>query len=118
MLKHAMDGAAGIFEIEVDGRIDAESDRDLVHDLEAEIAVRGKVAVLEIVRSLGWISPEVWLEDLFWSSRHMRSFSRVALVTDTVWLATMAQTATLAFPLVMRTFSLADMDAARTWLTT
>jgi hypothetical protein len=116
MLKHAMDSGSGVFEIEVDGRIDAGSYRDLVRDLEAEIAARGNVAVLEIVRSLGWISPEIWLEDLFWSSRHMGSFSRVALVTDTVWLATMAQTATLAFPLVMRTFSLADIESARAWL--
>lgn len=117
MLKHAMDSATGVFEIDVDGRIDAGSYRDLVRDMEAEIAARGKVAVLETVRSLGWISPEVWLEDLFWSSRHMGSFSRVALVTDTAWLATMARTATLAFPLVLRTFPLAEIDAARAWLT-
>ncbi|CAN5149427.1 hypothetical protein BH10PSE12_BH10PSE12_17180 [soil metagenome] len=109
-------GSAGIFEIEVDGRIDADSYRRLVRDLDADIAARGKLAVLEIVRSLGWISPEIWLEDLFWSSRHLASFSRVALVTDTLWLTGMAKGASLAMPVDLRAFPLSEIDAARAWL--
>jgi hypothetical protein len=112
-----MDDETGIFEIDVDGRIDAGSYRELVDDLETAITAKGKVAVLETVKSLGWMSPEVWLEDLFWSSRHMSSFTRVALVTDTGWLATMATTATMAFPIRFRTFPLAEAEAARAWLT-
>lgn len=117
MLNHGMDEKSGIFEIDVDGTIDAESYRALVRDLETAVGRAGKVAVLETVRSIGWISPEVWLEDLFWSSRHMGSFSRIALVTDTGWIATMATTAAIALPVTLRTFALDQAEEARAWLT-
>lgn len=116
MLSYRMDEESGIFEIDVDGRIDADAYRSLVEALEAAIAARGTLSVLEVVRSIGWISPAVWLEDLFWSSRHMHAFSRIALVTDTAWLASMAGTAAMAFPVSLRTFALADLDKAREWL--
>lgn len=117
MLKHRMDDKAGVFEIEVDGSIDADSYRAVVRDMEAGIKAHGQIAVLETITSIGWISPEIWLEDLFWSSRHMGSFSRVALVTDTGWLASLAATAALAFPVKLKTFPLSDLANARTWLT-
>jgi hypothetical protein len=116
VLKHRMDDAGGIFEIEVDGSIDADSYRSVVRNLEEEIKARGQIAVLETIHSIGWISPEIWLEDLFWSSRHMGSFSRVALVTDTGWLASLAATAALAFPVKLRTFPLSEITEARAWL--
>ncbi|HEX7784277.1 MAG TPA: STAS/SEC14 domain-containing protein [Sphingobium sp.] len=117
MLQHRMDGAAGIFEMEVDGSIDAESYRAVVRDMEAAIETHGQISLLETITSIGWISPEIWLEDLFWSSRHMGSFSRVALVTDTGWLASLAATAALAFPVKLKTFALSDIAEARAWLT-
>lgn len=116
MLQHRPAGEGGIFEIEIDGRIDADSYRQLILDLDADVAAHGKLAVLEIVHSLGWISPEIWLEDLFWSSRHMMALSRVALATDTLWLTGMAEAAALALPVALKTFALSDIDEARRWL--
>jgi len=53
VLNHGMDEKSGIFEIDVDGTIDAESYRALVRDLETAVGRAGKVAVLETVRSIG-----------------------------------------------------------------
>lgn len=116
MLTHRLDTETGIIEIEIDGTADAESYRALVRDLDAEIASQGRVIVMEVVRSLGWISPGIWWNDFSWSLRHMRDFSRVALVTDHSWLGWMARGAALMMPVHLRVFELNEIERAREWL--
>lgn len=116
MLRHSLDTGTGIIEIEIDGPTELASYKALIRDLEAEIAAQGKLVILQIVRDLGWISPAVWIEDLSWSLRHMKAFSKVALVTDKLWLAAVARSATLFMPMKLRTFALSEQDEARRWL--
>ena len=76
----------GIVEIQIDGPTDSESYRALIQELDAQIAARGQIKVLEIICDLGWVSPAVWWEDLGWSFRHLRDISRAAVVTDKSWI--------------------------------
>jgi len=73
VLKHRMDDKAGVFEIEVDGSIDADSYRAVVRDMEAGIKAHGQIAVLETITSIGWISPEITTARrcTWWSASHV-----------------------------------------------
>lgn len=116
MLTHRLDPESGIIEIELNGPTEVESYRALVRELDEQIKAHGKINVLEIVRDLGWISPTVWWEDFGWSFRNLRHFSRVALVTDTHWIASVARATAVVLPYKLRVFPLAEVEAARKWL--
>lgn len=116
MLTHRLDPDAGIVEIRIDGPTDSESYRALIRDLDALIAARGKIRVLEIVCDLGWVSPAVWWEDLGWSFRHLKDISRAAVVTDKSWIGPIVKMMSGVMAAEVRLFGLAELDEARAWL--
>ena len=116
MLTHRLDSETGIIEIEIDGPTDYESYRTLIRDLDAQIAARGKIRVLEIIRDMGWVSPAVWWEDLGWSFRHLRDISRAAVVTDKSWIGPIVKMMSGVMTAEVRVFGLAELEKAREWL--
>lgn len=116
MLRHIFDHETGIFEIEVDGAPDAESYRNLIHAMDAEIAAQGKILILEIIRDVGWISPGVWWEDMGWSFRHLKDIARLAVVTDKGWVGPIAKMMNAVMSAEIRLFDFGEVEKAREWL--
>jgi hypothetical protein len=116
MLTYRVDADSGIIEIHIDGPTDSESYRALIQELDAQIAARGQIRVLEIISDLGWVSPAVWWEDLGWSFRHLRDISRAAVVTDKSWIGPIVKMMSGVMTAEVRVFGLADLDKAREWL--
>lgn len=116
MLTHKLDSKTGIIEIEIDGAIDRDNYRALIRDMDAQIAARGQIRVLEIISDMGWVSPAVWWEDLGWSFRHLKDISRAAVVTDKSWIGPIIQMMSGVMTAEVRVFGLAELDKAREWL--
>lgn len=107
---------SALVEIELDGAIDrADFDR-IATQLEAAIRRHGKLRLLEVVKSFSGIDPGTLFEDIKFSFRHLNSFSRVAVVTDLVWLKPLATVAGTLSPAEVKVFSLAEIGSARQWL--
>lgn len=116
MLTHRLDAETRIIEIEIDGAVDAESYHALVRDIDAEIAARGKILILEIIRDFGWISPGIWWEDMGWSFRHLKDIARVAVVTDKGWMGPIAKMMAAVMTAEIRLFDFTEIEKARAWL--
>lgn len=116
MLTHRLDPHTGVIEIDVDGAPDRESYHALVHDMDAQIAARGKIMILEIIRDMGWVTPRIWWEDMGWSFRHLKDIERVAVVADMGWIEPVVQTMDSVMAAEIRLFDLSEIEKARQWL--
>ena len=116
MLTCETDPASGVIEITVDGAITGEDYQRVVNLLEAELAKRDKLRVVEIVRAIGPIDAALWWRDVRWTLGHINKFGRCAVVTDKGWVGSITRAVAALMPAEIRVFSLAGLDAARGWV--
>jgi hypothetical protein len=116
MLSCETDPATGVIEIAVDGAITKEDYAKVVATLEAELAKRDKLRVVEIVRAIGHIDAAVWWQDVRWAFGHMSKFGRCAVVTDKGWVGSITRAVAALMPAEIRVFPLAGLDEARMWV--
>jgi hypothetical protein len=116
MLSYKEYDNAQAVEIVLRGRVSTEEFDALARRFEAFIARHGKVRVLEIVEDFEGMDASAFWHDVKFSLRHLRDFSRVAVVvnpdTHHLWSA-------LAAPFVcgeVEHFAPGEEDAARDWL--
>ena len=73
------------------------------------------------ITDLGGFTLDALLKDIQMGLKqlgHLSRFQRVAVVTDTKWIRTLADVEDKLFPGIdLRTFALAEQDAAMAWLT-
>lgn len=105
----------GLVELVVDGAIAREDFDKVVATLEDAFATHGKVNIVEVVHTFGGIAPRLWWQDVKWSFGHLDRFGRCAMVTDSGWIGPVARVMAAVLPIELRTFALAELDAARTW---
>ena len=116
MLTQQTDPASGVIEITVDGAISKEEYQATVAAIQAAIDAHGKVRVIEVIRSLGWIDPGVWWEDVRWVFGHLNGIGRCAVVTDKGWVGSITRAVSALMPTEIRVFGLGELDAARAWV--
>jgi hypothetical protein len=116
MLSYKEYDNAQAVEIVLKGRVSTEEFDSVANRLEAFIARHGQVRVLEIVENFEGMDATALWHDIKFSLRHLKDFSRVAVVahpdTHHLWSA-------LAAPLMSCTvehFAPGEEDAARDWL--
>ncbi|HYJ58291.1 MAG TPA: STAS/SEC14 domain-containing protein [Methyloceanibacter sp.] len=116
MLSYKEYDNAQAVEIVLKGRVSTEEFDSVANRLEAFIARHGQVRVLEIVEDFEGMDATALWHDIKFSLRHLKDFSRVAVVahpdTHHLWSA-------LAAPLMSCTvehFAPGEEDAARDWL--
>ena len=72
--------------------------------------------VVEIIRGIGTIEPSALWADLKWEPRHIRCFSRVAVVADKRWVSWMVGALGVFLPMKLRCFHHDELDEARAWI--
>lgn len=103
-------------EITVDGHISSEAFDDMAKKLKAFIESHDEVRLLEIVREIRGMDPTVLWKDMGFAFRHMNSFSRCAIVTDTAWIKWWSSMVSPFLRCEVQEFGLNEIDRARDWL--
>jgi len=116
MLSYKEYDNAQAVEIVLEGRISTEEFEALAQRLEAFIARHGRIRVLEIVRDFEGMDASALWEDIKFSLRHLKDFSRCAIVanpnTRHLWSSLVAPFMSCD----VEHFPPGEEDAARDWL--
>ncbi len=115
MLKVEADAATGFIEITVDGTISREEYEAVVITVEGLLKTHDKLNVVEVVKELGWIEPEVWWKDILFHLSHRDFMHRCAVVSNRGWVGPVTRLFAPLYPAAIRTFAEAELDEARRW---
>jgi hypothetical protein len=93
-------------------------ERIIVPDVEAAFALNRKLRLLYLTAEdfVGFDPGAMW-NDAKLGMRHFSGWERIALVTDVPWLQLAAGTMGFLVPGKFRLFPVADLDAAKHWIT-
>jgi len=103
-------------EFTISGHLSKEDYDAVIAPLQAFIDRHGTIQIIEIVESFGGFDPSVLLPGLKFDLQNIQHVSHAALVTDVGWMGPIAMATSRLVPTKMRTFALAEIDAARAWL--
>jgi SpoIIAA-like len=120
MIELLTDMPPGTIGFRVSGKIEREDyDNVLTPELERALAA-GQLRSLYLVEDMGPIEPGAWWADsklgFDLAVRHRDAFLRTAVVTDIRWMAEATSLFAWMIPGEVRVFPLADVDAAKTWV--
>lgn len=115
MLTVQSDDAAGFLELTVDGRIGKDDFQRAVDAVDHLLKSHKKIDVVEVVRDIGWIEPEVWWKDMVFHLSHGVFVRHAAVVSDQGWIGPLTRMFAPIYPAAIRSFPMADLEAARTW---
>lgn len=104
--------------IRATGRITADDYRDLLLPrLNAKLAEHDRIKVLFVAPQefRGYTADAAW-QDAQAGVKHWRDISRIAVVTNSVWLRAAAHMLSPFFPGDIRVFALTERTAAQNWL--
>jgi len=110
-----MDNLASV-EIEISDRVTAEEFEATAKKLEAFIARHGRVQVLEIIHDFEGMDAGAFWSDFKFSLRHLKDFSRCAIVSDTKWFSPLSALAEPFIDCEVAYFQPESLEAARNWL--
>jgi hypothetical protein len=110
-----MDNLAAV-EIVITDRVTTEEFDATAKKLEAFIARHGRVRVLEIIKDFEGMDAKAFWHDLKFSLRHLRDFSRCAIVTDTKWFSLWSALVEPFIDCEVAYFPPDELEAARDWL--
>lgn len=115
MFKVEKNTASGYLELTVDGVIhkaDYEAAAAAVDEL---LKTHDKINVVEVVRDIGWVEPQVWWKDLLFHLAHRNFVHRAAVVSDSGWVGPVTRMFAPFYPAAIRTFAMDELDEARRW---
>lgn len=115
MLSFTADPRHGFLEITVDGRIDKAHYQQVVDAVDGLLKTHKQINVVEIVRDLGWVEPEVWWKDMVFHMTHRDFVHRVAVVSDSGWVGPVTRMFAPFYPAAVRVFAESELQAARRW---
>ena len=106
----------GVIGFEASGKLAAEDYRDVVLPAIEEAAKTGVIRFLIVMRDFDGISGGALWQDLKIGIEHLRSWKRIALVTDIGWMTHATDLFGWMTPGDTKTFSLAEKDVAIQWV--
>ncbi len=107
---------SNIVELTVDGAVTRDDFNDVIAEIDSKIEDYGSVDVLEEIRDLGKIPPEVIWADLRWAAGNMRNVGRAAVVCDKEWIEKMVEVLQPLTKADIRHFDSDEINEARHWL--
>jgi hypothetical protein len=116
MIKELSDMPSGVIGFEAAGKLRAEDYRDTILPALERAAASGEVRFLIVMRDFDGMSGGALWEDLKLGVEHLRAWKRIALVTDIEWMHHLADLFGWMTPGATKAFSIADLDAAMTWV--
>ncbi len=114
-----MSGFSGnVVGIQATGQITREDyEKVLVPAVDAAIASHGKVRLYyQIGPNFSGIDPGAAFQDFKVGMEHFTQWERVAVVTNVDWIRHSVRAFGFLMPIKMETFSIADADKAREWI--
>lgn len=115
MLKVDKDANAGYLELTVDGVIHKADYEAAVAAVDELLKAHEQLNIVEVVRDIGWVEPQVWWKDLLFHLAHRNFIHRAAVVSDSGWVGPVTRLFAPFYPAAIRTFGLDQLDYARTW---
>lgn len=115
-VSYTEDEASGIVEFRVDGHISRADYDPLVETLQGFIDRVGTIRLIEIVESFPTFDPSILIPGIKFDMRNLRHISHVAVVSDIGWMSPVVKAAGAVISTRMRTFDMAELDAAREWV--
>ena len=103
-------------EFTVSGHMSRADYDKVIAPMEKFIETHGTVKMIEVVESFSGFDPSILLPGIQFDIRNIRHISHVAVVSDIAWFSPFIRLASAVTPIQMRSFALADLDAARAWL--
>jgi hypothetical protein len=103
-------------EIVIKGFVSTKEFEDTAKKLEAFMARRSKVNVLEVIEDFEGMDGAAFWQDFKFSLRHLNDFSRCAIVSDGKWVTPWSEIVAPFFKGEVRYFPPDEIEAAREWL--
>ncbi len=112
-----LDGT-NILELTIDGAAGAAEFDAVLAACEQAIAEHGRIKLLKVVHSLALppIPPSKFADDLKFGFEHLKDISHAVVVTDLGWVSAWARLLNPLFKAELRSFPMAELEAARAWL--
>jgi SpoIIAA-like len=107
---------AGVIGFEATGKIAAEDYRDVILPALEQAARTGDIRFLIVMRDFDGISGGAIWQDLKIGIEHLRSWKRIALVTDIQWMTHATDLFGWMTPGETKTFALDQQDQAIQWV--
>jgi hypothetical protein len=105
-----------VAKIVVSGRITRADYDEAVVPLQAFIDRHGTVKLIEVIESFDGFEPSMLWPGIKFDFKNIRHFSHVAVVSDIGWIGPLSKAAGALLTTQLRTFDLAELDAAEAWL--
>jgi hypothetical protein len=109
---------APVAEIRVVGRVTEHDMDQIIPKLEAFILRHGKIRVVEVIERFEGFDATTILDGMKFDIKHLKDVSHAAVVSDIPWVGFMTSSFAMVAPLVVRAFSLDDIEQAREWAAT
>jgi SpoIIAA-like len=106
----------GVIGFEATGKIAAEDYRDVVVPALDQAAKAGEVRFIIVMRDFDGITGGALWQDLKMGVEHLRSWKRIALVTDINWMSHLTDLFGWMTPGETKTFPLDQQDQATQWV--
>jgi SpoIIAA-like len=116
MIKELQDIPAGVVGFEVTGKLKAEDYRDVVLPALERAASTGDVRFLIVIKEFDGMTGGALWQDLKFGIEHLRSWKRIALVTDIEWMHHLTDLFGWMTPGETKTFSLDRVNEAIVWV--
>jgi SpoIIAA-like len=116
MISALTDLPEGVIGFEASGKIAAEDYRDVVVPAIEQAVKAGEVRFIIVMRDFDGISGGAIWQDLKMGIEHLRSWKRIALVTDIEWMSHLTDLFGWMTPGETKTFPLNQQDEAIQWV--
>jgi hypothetical protein len=116
MIKELGDLPASVAGFEISGKVSAEDYRDVVLPVVQRAAANGEVRFLIAIPEFSGMTGGALWEDLKMGFEHLRTFKRIALVTDIEWVRHLTGLFGWMTPGDTKIFALAERDEAIAWV--
>ncbi len=104
------------FELTVSGKITPEDFDALSGPLDAFVKEHDKIKLLEIIEDFQGFDPTMLWKGIKYDIRILPHITHCAVVSDMGWLSPITKAAGAFIGTKLRTFDLAEVEAARAWL--
>ena len=115
MITELTDLPSGVIGFEAGGKLRAEDYRDVLLPAVNRAAAGGDVRCVIVIQDFDGVEPGALWQDVRMGVDHLGNWKRTALVTDIEWMKNMTALFGWLTPGDVRTFALAERDAAIAW---
>ena len=107
----------GIVELTFDGKVIKHDINDIIPRIEAFIVAHGKIKLLEIVTDdFDGVELSTLIKAIKFDKKHLKDFSRCAVVTDKGWIGPITRLASSVFDIEIKIFTKKNKEDALNWL--